>query len=182
MMGVSDCTHTNLLPLIMHMQFLMGSGRSQSDETPGLFLLLQSLLKLHRHHACLQSAVHAFLLLLQAESYEGTELWSVVIREVVTSIDSCLADGKEDLLNICDAKLLKRLTTCVLKTMDVVCGMNQLHSMPTCLLWKIFYVLISRYIAILHLRNIVCLNVHVKVQVIVIPSMCNVIVNGNWPT
>ena len=120
----------------------MGSGGS---ETPSLFLLLRSLLKLHRHHACLQSSVHAFLVLLQADSHEGTELWSIAVREVVTTIDSCLTDGKDDLLNTCDAKLLKRLATCVLKIMDTVCGLSQLHSTPTCLLWKIFYILISRY-------------------------------------
>jgi hypothetical protein len=85
--------------------------------------------------------------LLQADSHEGTELWSIAIREVVTTIDSCLTEGKEDLLNTCDAKLLKRLATCVLKTMDAVCSLSQLHSTPTCLLWKIFYILISRYIA-----------------------------------
>ena len=126
-------------------QFLLGSGSSLPHETPGLFLLLRSFLKLHRHHACLQSSVHAFLLLLQADGHEGTELWSVAVREVVTSIDSCLTDGKDDLLNTCDLKLLKQLATCVLKTMDTVCALSQLHSTPTCLLWKIFYVLISRY-------------------------------------
>ena len=138
--------------LICHLsitQFLMGSGSSLPHETPSLFLLLRSLLKLHRHYACLQSSVHAFLLLLQADSHEGTELWSIAIREVATSIDSCLTDGKDDLLNTCDAKLLKRLATCVLKTMDTVCGLSQLHSVPTCLLWKIFYVLISRYMCII---------------------------------
>lgn len=128
----------------------MGSGNSLPNETPSLFLLLRSLLKLDRHLACLQSGVHAFLLLLQTDSHEGTELWSVAIREVVISIDGALTAGKEDLLDVCDNKLLKRLATCVLKTMDIVCGMSQLHSMPTCLLWKIFYVLISRCIVSLH--------------------------------
>ncbi len=137
----------NLPTVYLILQFLMGSGSGLPHETPSLFLLLRSLLKLHRHHACLQSSIHAFLVLLQADSHEGTELWSIAIREVVTTIDSCLTEGKEDLLNSCDAKLLKRLATCVLKTMDAVCGLSQLHSTPTCLLWKIFYILISRYIA-----------------------------------
>ena len=144
-----------LICYLFCIQFLLGSGSSLPNETPSLFLLLQSLLKLHRHHACLQSSVHAFLLLLQADSHEGTELWSVAIREVVTSVDNCLTAGEEDLLDACDAKLLKRLATCILKTMDIVCGMSHLHSMPTCLLWKIFYVLISRCIVISMLDAII---------------------------
>ena len=146
----------NLLPLTC-VQFLMGSGSCLPSETPSLFLLLQSLLKLCRHHACLQSSIHAFLVLLQADGHEGTELWSVAIREVVISIDSCLTSGRVELLDVCDAKLLRRLATCILKSMDVVCSMSQLHSMPTCLLWKIFYILISRYIVIFH----VCRSNHI---------------------
>ena len=119
-------------------------GINCSDDSPCLFLLIQSLLKLHRYKACLQTAVQAFLLLLQTESHEGTELWSIAVKEVVTTIDCCLTEGLDDLQNSCDTNLFKRLVTCVLKTMDIVCNLSQLHSMPTCLLWKIFYVLIAR--------------------------------------
>ena len=124
------------------LQFLIGVGHG--SESPGLFLLLQSLLKLNRFHACFQSAVQAFLLLLQADSHEGTDLWAVAVREVVSIINSCLSQGTEELLTSCDANLLKQLATCVLKTMDVLNSLTQLHSMPTCLLWRIFYKLISR--------------------------------------
>lgn len=119
----------------------MGNG---SDETSGLFLLLQSLTKLNRHHACLQAAVEAFLLLLQADGYEGTDLWTVAIKEVVTIIDCCLTEGKDDLQTACEAGIFKRLGTCLLKAMDIACNLSQLHSMPTCLLWKVFYALISK--------------------------------------
>ena len=118
----------------------MGSG----DEPSSLFLLLQSLFKLHRYHVCLQSAVQAFLFLLQADNQEGTKLWAGAIREVMTIIDSCLTKGKEHLLSSCDARLLKRLVTCILKTIDIVDSMTLLYSVPTCLLWKTFYILISR--------------------------------------
>ena len=135
----------------------MGTGSSLPNETPGLFLLLRSLSNLHHHYACLQSSIHAFLLLLQADSHEGTELWSVAIREVVTNIDCSLNAAREDLLNNCDAKLLRRLAACILKTMDIVCNMTLLHSMPTCMLWKIFYVLISRYTCICNCIHIASL-------------------------
>ena len=123
-------------------QFLLGSGGS---EDPGLFLLLRSLLKLQRHQACLTTAVESLSLLLLADSQDGSEPWTVAVREVVTVIDRCLTDGRDELLKCSDTRLLKQLSACVLKTMDTVHGMNPLYSMPTCLLWKIFYVVISRY-------------------------------------
>lgn len=76
----------------------------------------------------------------------------MAIREVVININHCLTEGREELLNNCDTRLLKQLATCVLKTMDILYSMSQLHSMPTCLLWKIFYVLISGCVAMSGVR------------------------------
>ena len=54
---------------------------------------------------------------------------------------------REDLLSLCDVRLLKRLVACVIKTMDLVTDMADsplLHCLPVAVTWKVFYSLIAR--------------------------------------
>ena len=55
--------------------------------------------------------------------------------------------SREDLLSLCDVRLLKRLVTCVIKTMDLAADMSDsptLYCLPVAITWKVFYTLIAR--------------------------------------
>ena len=208
----------------MHLQFLVGGGKSSSEEKTSLSLLLTSLLHLQRYHTCLQTALQALLSLI-AHSRPGNERWAAALKETFLVIDRCLpqaetggtkdsVDGhftdsmnkgrqskdiseqicgkvdkgkqisdkmdkseqtgnyvdkgeqntdkenkseqlsileekctREDLLERCDARLLKRLVACVVKTMDLVADMTDSpthHCLPIAVTWKIFYTVIAR--------------------------------------
>lgn len=66
---------------------------------------------------------------------------------------NCLEE-REDLLERCDVRLLKRLVACVVKTMDLVADMADsptYHCLPIAVPWKIFYIVIARYVWILYM-------------------------------
>ena len=127
-------------------QFLMGTDGPSSTAT-NLSLLLDSLFHLEKYHVCLQTAVQACLQLLQ--NYQlGSHFWTVAVRNVFRSIESCLDshEGLEQLKEQYDGRLLKRLVVCVLKVMDVIYDMVDTEYfifMPISLPWKIFYIIIA---------------------------------------
>lgn len=113
-----------------------------------LSLLLDSLLHLQQYYTCLQTAVQAALQLLQ-NYHLGNDLWTSSVRHVYRILDKCLSssEGREQLLERKDARLLKRLVVCLLKVMDVVYDMadnEYFYSMPIALPWKMLYIVISK--------------------------------------
>ena len=125
----------------------MGSQGMSSDVT-NLSLLLDSLLHLQRYYNCLQTAVQAALQLLQ-NYHLGNDLWTSSMRHLYRILDKCLSssDGREQLWEKTDARLLKRLVVCLLKVMDVVYDMTDndiFFSMPIALPWKMLYIVISK--------------------------------------
>lgn len=125
----------------------MGSRGMASDVT-NLSLLLDSFLHLKCYYSCLQTAVQAALQLLQ-NYHLGNDLWTSSMRHVFRVLNECLSssEGREQLREKIDERLLKRLVVCLLKTMDVVYDMADtdfFFSMPVALPWKMLYIIISK--------------------------------------
>ena len=131
------------------LQFLIGSENCPSNESTGLSLLLQSLLKLKHYHSCFQSAVQALLHLLW-HCKLGNNKWYTSIWDSWNALDSCLTfdqQDKREVLEKTDLRLLKRLVVCILKTMDTYCTAADApvtSSMPMCVPWKILYIVLSK--------------------------------------
>lgn len=125
----------------------MGSKGVSSDVT-NLSLLLDSLLHLQHYYVCMQITVQATLQLLQ-NYHLGNDLWISAVRNVFRVLDVCLScsEGCGQLKERGDGRLLKRLVVCLLKAMDVVYDMSDtdhFHPMPVAILWKMFYIVISK--------------------------------------
>ena len=135
------------------MQFLLGT-KAQGSEVTSLSLLLDSLFFLNQHHSCLETAVHGALQLLQHQFY-GNDLWIAAIKNTFRVIGNCLENGValETVKMEAGVRLLKQLMVCVLKVMDSVYDMAEnsdlFLTMPICLPWKIFYIVISRLVSVM---------------------------------
>lgn len=117
-----------------------------------LSLLLDSLLQLGCYYPCLQTATQAALQLLQ-NYLLGSDLWTQAMRQVFRVLERCLGshEGVEQLRERRDVRLLKRLTVCCLKAMDMVYDMADTDgflAMPVCLPWKLLFIIISRQVSV----------------------------------
>lgn len=124
----------------------MGSKGVSSDVT-NLSLLLDSLLLLQRYYTCLQTTVQATLQLLQ-NYHLGNDLWISAVRNVFRVLEACLgcSEGRVQLKEEGDGRLVRRLVVCLLKAMDVVYEMSDTDQflIPVAILWKMFYTVISK--------------------------------------
>ena len=119
-----------------------------SSDGTNLSLLLDSLLSMHRYHACLQDAVLAAMELLRNYQF-GNELWVAALRNVFQVVWKCLGcpAGREEVRGRADKRLLRRLGVCLLKAVDVTYDMLETDcplSLPVGLLWTMLYTLIAR--------------------------------------
>ncbi len=80
-----------------------------------------------------------------------SEGWSSAVANTFRIIDRCLsdADSLEVVLCECGVRLVRQLLVCVLKVLDCVYDMadssDYFYTMPICLPWKTFYIIIDRY-------------------------------------
>lgn len=132
------------------MQFLLGA-KGQGSEDTSLSLLLDSLFSLGRYHSCLETAVLASLQLLQNQ-HHGSYLWTVAVKNTFKVIGSCLGNSVslDEVKQEAEVRLIKRLMVCALKVMDSIYDMAESSdlflTMPICLPWKIFYIVLSRFV------------------------------------
>ena len=134
--------------LVVCMQFLLGV-KGQAEEVTSLSLLLDSLYSLGRYHSCLETAVCATLQLLKDQFY-GNDLWVAAIKNTFKMMGCCLGNvvPMEEVRKEASLKLLNQLVVCILKVMDSVYDMAEnsdlFLTMPVCLPWKLFHIIISR--------------------------------------
>ena len=126
--------------------------KGQGSESTSLHFLLDSLFFLQRYHDCLETSVCAALQLLQHQQ-QSSDSWSAAVKNTFIMMDHCLGDevAQEETLRQAGVRLIRQLVVCLLKVLDCVYDMADssefFHTtMPICLPWKMFHVIIARWV------------------------------------